>query len=210
MARNSGVELSGKVSSASVVVVDANFLVFALRPGASDVTAKRIDYFLATLEANKGKLLVPTPSLAEYFVRADMASRTLHEKMERRRFYEVVPFDIVAAMELSLIERGALNSQDKRDGVEDAWQKVKIDRQIVAIAKSRRADRIISNDAGLRTHARRVFISTLSVEELDLPPEDAQRSLLPEGEDQSRTPPSKARAKLPGPAAEVETPPPTP
>lgn len=48
----------------------------------------------------------------------------------------------------------AKTSGDKRDGIEAPWQKVKYDRQIVAVAKTERAAVIYSTDKHIHEHAK--------------------------------------------------------
>jgi predicted nucleic acid-binding protein len=65
----------------------------------------------------------------------------------------VVPFDTRAAIELAVMTRNAIDQGDKRGGVDAPWNKVKFDRQIVAIAKVAGATTIYSDDLQLRTFA---------------------------------------------------------
>ncbi len=88
-------------------------------------------------------------------------------------YYHADPFvaDGVAVM------RGKDNGAGKKDGVQAQWQKIKIDRQIVAIAKSRGAQLIVSSDDGVRSNALRVGIQALTLQELELP-ESAKQGKL--------------------------------
>lgn len=60
----------------------------------------------------------------------------------------------------------------------DVWNKIKYDRQIVAIAKVNQATAIYTDDAGLRNTARRIGIAVVGVADMLLPPAKAQIELL--------------------------------
>jgi hypothetical protein len=77
----------------------------------------------------------------------------------------------MAAIELAAVEVLARRSGSKRfpGTSEFPWQKVKFDRQIVAIAKINGAHTIYSDDGGIRTFAEDVGIKVVSCWELDLP-----------------------------------------
>ena len=59
-------------------------------------------------------------------------------------------FDTLAAIECALLEETArANGGHKSGSSPEPWQKVKIDRQIVSIAKLVKATAVYSNDAGV-------------------------------------------------------------
>lgn len=152
-----------------IIAVDCNFLVASQSDKTSDDNAARIQNFFSLIEKRKSKLVIPMPAVAEYLVGADIAGNAWVNALARKSSIILAPFDLAAAHECALLDRGAFNSGDKRDGVKDPWQKVKIDRQIVAIARSVGAKLIISNDKGVRANAARAFISAKSIEDLELP-----------------------------------------
>ena len=84
-------------------------------------------------------------------------------------------------------KKGRNNGSGKKDGVEAQWQKIKIDRQIVAIAKARGALLIVSRDDGVRSNAMRVGIQALTVQELELPESARQGKLELVAESRSPT-----------------------
>ena len=89
----------------------------------------------------------------------------------------MAPFDRMAAFECALIDRAALGAGDKRDGRLDSWQKIKIDRQIVAIGKALGVGLVVAEDAGVRSTALRLGMQARTLDELDLPPAGAQANL---------------------------------
>jgi len=69
------------------------------------------------------------------------------------------------------------NRGDKRGGTEGTWAKVKFDRQIIAIAKVHRVSAIYSDDKDVKAWAEQHGIRVVRLEDIELPPELAQRSL---------------------------------
>jgi hypothetical protein len=66
--------------------------------------------------------------------------------------------------------RKALLAGDKRSGSDAPWQKVKFDRQIIAIARVQAATRLYADDRDLVTFARRLGMDVFSTWDLPAPP----------------------------------------
>lgn len=160
------------------VLVDANFLIANVDPKLESDDKARISHFLFQAEKAKTRIIVPMPAVAEYLVGADIAALETFNKLERKAFIFVAPFDRAAAFECAQLDRAALGGGDKRDGADTPWQKIKIDRQIVAIGKVHGATLVISADSGVRSNALRVGMFAKTIQELELP-ESALQGNLP-------------------------------
>jgi hypothetical protein len=160
------------------IAIDANFLVAWGHAKTSSDDAARIASFLAQVDKEKVTLIVPMPAFAEYLVRADAGTLLAMQAFEKKAFVRLAPFDRAAAFECAKLDRAALNAGDKKDGVKDSWQKVKIDRQIIAIADANGAKLIISGDSSLRAHAARSGIQAMQIKDIPLP-EAAKQRVLP-------------------------------
>ena len=110
-------------------------------------------------------------------VRSGAAAVQIVEKIKEFSIFEILPFDELAAIEVALMTKRALDSGDKKEGSDETWNKVKYDRQIAAIARVRQASAIFTDDAGLRNIASRVGIAVHGLADLPLPPEKAQGEL---------------------------------
>ena len=121
--------------------------------------------------------VIPTPALAEFLVRADEAGAEYLRIMESRRVIREAHFGKRTAVELAAMAREALDQGDKRGGSDSPYQKVKFDRQIVAIARVEGEQKIYSNDSSLKGFAESVGLKVVHVAELDLPPEYPQQEL---------------------------------
>lgn len=162
---------------AKCILVDANFLVACIDPGTAEDDKARIEYLFLLAEKAKSRIIIPMPAAAEYLVGADTAGIESFNRLERKATVFVAPFDRASAFECALLDRAAIGGGNKRDGDSAPWQKVKVDRQIVAIGKACGATLVISRDVGVRANALRVGMAAKSIEELELP-ESAKQAKL--------------------------------
>jgi rRNA-processing protein FCF1 len=169
--------LSIALSFPNVILVDANFLIAHANPKTTFEDRAKIDYFLESAEKAKAKIIIPMPAIAEYLVGADEAALDTLNALEKKAYILCAPFDRAAAYECALLDRGALGAGDKKDGKIEPWQKIKIDRQIVAIAKANSAKLIITLDTGVQSNAKRVGIPAIDIKSLELPEKAKQRTL---------------------------------
>jgi hypothetical protein len=159
------------------LLIDANFLVAYVHPETSDDDKARIAHLFSLAEKSKSRIIIPMPAAAEYLVGADMAAVESFNRLERKSFVFVAPFDRASAFECALLDRAAIGGGDKKDGSISPWQKVKIDRQIVAIGKANGATLLISGDEGVRNNALRVGMAAKKIQDLELP-ESAKQAKL--------------------------------
>ena len=166
-------------SAPARVLIDANFLVALLNPKEDDEEGMRARYLVKRVAQRKGTLIVPTPVIAEYLVRADEAGISSLNTFERQAHIAMAVFDRAAAFECAMLDRAAILAPqgDKRDGSNEPWQKIKVDRQVVAIGKVHGAVLVVSQDKGVRTAALRSGMQACTIEQLPLDPNDAQKAL---------------------------------
>lgn len=150
-----------------MVILDATMLMLLIRPESGcpidsstgapiNHVSERIAYFVGQQEKIKTRIGLPTPALSEVLVRAGDSLVPVIEKIKEFAVFEILPFDELAAIEVALMTKNALDSGDKKAGSVEIWNKIKYDRQIVAIARVRQASAIYTDDAGLRNTAARV------------------------------------------------------
>ena len=163
--------------SSNYILLDCNFLVAWTSKKTSKDDRLKMDHLLDSAGKNKQKLVIPTPVIAEYLVKADAAGLEWLDTLEKKASIIVVPFDRIAAFECAQIDRAALGAGDKKDGVDASWQKIKIDRQIVAIGKAVGCKTLITSDLDLKKAALRSGISVLSIQDLEFPHSAMQGNL---------------------------------
>lgn len=162
-----------------ICTLDANALISWVHPRTDSVTIARLEHLFERISKTKGKLIVPTPSLAEAFVHTQDETAAWVELMARKSAFVIAPFDSKAAIECALINRLALGQGHKKVGALDTerWQKIKVDRQIAAIAKVHQSDVLVTDDANLKAVCKHVGINTCLVGELDVPASALQQKL---------------------------------
>lgn len=157
------------------VVFDAGILIKLLDPRTSEAERDKLSYLVSTLQKNKVKIIIPTPALSEFYVKADPS---VLDAFQGKSAFLITPFDEKSAIECALSVREAKQSGNKKGAQKDIpWAKVKFDHQIVAIAKAHRAEKIYSEDRGLRAFADAQGIEALAIADLPDNPASAQRKL---------------------------------
>lgn len=182
-----------------VIVVDANFIVAYCSSKTPADDRARINYFIERAEKAKSKIIFPMVCIAEFLVGAELAGIEFLKTLEKKSCVVMADFNMTAAYELSLIDRAAMGAGDKKDESEEAWQKIKIDRQLVATGKSLGAKLIISNDKGVRNNALRVGMDAMRIQELELSEIDKQMSLVEPIKTLPKAKPVQLKVVRPGP-----------
>lgn len=164
-----------------ICTLDANAVITWSNPKADKLLLAALDCLLEEVGRAKGVILLPTPVLAELLVSTEGATANWLAALQKKSSIRIAPFDLRAAMECAFIDRLASASGGKRAGTKknEAYQKIKVDRQIAAIAKSNHSDLVITNDGGLATICQFIGIPSKTIEALDVPNATRQTSLLP-------------------------------
>ncbi|MCA3299260.1 MAG: hypothetical protein ING28_14200 [Roseomonas sp.] len=144
---------------------------------------KRAVYLLACIQKEKGKIIVPTPAVAEILTVIGPEAQAYFDIIAQNRLFDVAAFDPKAAIELAILNRDVFSTTDRKNNLEP-YQKIKIDRQILAILKSRGVSEIYTDDVGLSNRARLCGITPIGIAELRLPPDEQQMKLEFEGHEE--------------------------
>jgi hypothetical protein len=194
-----------------MVSIDSNFLSLLLYPGAKapddpvsgksiERLADRMENLITELDDSDERIIVPTPVLAEFLILAGKDGPEYLNKIATTKTFLLKPFDEKAAIELAAREIADRVKGDKRGGVKGDWQKIKIDRQIVAIAKVNSAHTIFADDRGVRAFAKKLDMKVVGSWELYLPPSDTPLfdgvPQLANGEDVTKPPESENKPLL--------------
>ena len=183
-----------------MVVFDTSILALAFDENANPPTdpatdelltefPARIDYLIKGLSKAKTRVLIPTPVMAEYLVRAGVDRDKRLAELTSSRVFVIAPFDIRAAVECAGIE-DIDHARIRAVSESGSKAKVKFDRQIIATAIARSATVIYTGDIGLASRAKRNNIEVVMTWELPLPPVDPQLTLEygADGEDGGQRP----------------------
>lgn len=170
-----------------MVVFDATMLMLLIRPESGrpidsstgqpvDHVSERIAHFVEQRDKSKTRIGLPTPALSEVLVRSGASAVKIIEKIKEFSVFEILPFDELSAIELAIMTKNAIDAGDKKSGSTEIWNKVKYDRQIIAIARVRQATALYTDDARLRNLALALDMPVSGIADLKLPPETAQGS----------------------------------
>lgn len=167
-------------------LVDANFLIYLIDKRNSEdeldqVRMAKLQGVLELVSSSGGGLVIPTPALSEYLINAKEAGELILAKLLANKFVHVASFDHVAATECALIHRRAReDGGHKRAPLSQTadWQKIKVDWQILAIAKVHKC-RVITADTDIIKMAPTAGVQLTRIDDLQIP-ESARQRLLPQ------------------------------
>ena len=171
-----------------MVLFDCDFLCFLCHdnPGVvlSPTTRKpvekapeKIKNLLNHLEAKRKKIIIPTPALSEFLCITANNAHEILDVLTNTYGFELAAFDTMAAVEAAIATSSAVAKGAKKGGSKSTWAKVKFDRQIIAIAKTRGVSTIYSNDDDVRRYAKKDGMEVIPLWSLPEPPPD--QPLLP-------------------------------
>ena len=169
------------------IAIDATTLSILLNPKAKvpldpatnlpvDLARDRLLGFISKAEKARRKLIIPTPATAELLTAIGPTSADYIRIINRKAVFEVRSFDEVAAVELAFLNRDVFGALDQKNGLEP-WQKMKFDRQIIAIAKVADCEHILTEDDGLANRARLCDIEPLKIIDMEIPDSSKQGAL---------------------------------
>jgi predicted nucleic acid-binding protein len=159
-----------------MVAFDTSIFCLALHPDARprssvDRAKERVQYLLQTLMEQDERIVIPTPALAEFLILAASDAPAYISRIRENSVFRIMPFDERAAIELADVELTARAKGNKRGSATGSeWQKVKFDRQIVAVAKANGATRIYSDDSDIASHGSDSGVVVLALKDLPTPP----------------------------------------
>lgn len=128
-----------------------------LREGAAAVSVdrarERVDGLVKELAQTGEQILIPTPALAEVLATPGCDIDEVLGTLRASVYIRIADFDLRAAVELAIRLRNAAAKGDIREGLTITKNAMKFDRQIVAIALTRGARVLYSDDVAVRKFA---------------------------------------------------------
>jgi len=162
-----------------VVAFDNNVLCLLLHPEADipndpatnkpiERAQERMELLMAHLARQDARVVIPSPVLSEFLT---YASTEYLDEISTNKNFSVGSFDQRAAIEAAVALRRAMKSgHGKKLGLIGNWQKIKVDRQIVAIAKVERVQILYTTDRDILALAADSGLEAVHVADLPLPP----------------------------------------
>ena len=124
-----------------------------------DLAKERVEFLVASIQKQRQKIVVPTPVVAEILTLLGPTSAKYLQIINKSVVFEVRPFDEIAAIELSFLNRDVFATQDTKNKLEP-YQKIKIDRQILAVCRVAKCNVLYTDDKGLINRAAMCDIQT--------------------------------------------------
>lgn len=160
---------------ASVGPEIANVLVDLFNPRIKGDRRAKLDGLVA--QHAKTKIIIPTPSLTEYLVRAGKARDEVLAKLTSSKRFLIEPFDQRAATECALL---LAEFWDAATRSKVSRTKFKFDWQIVSIALSRNATTIYTDDDDDDIHriVKTLPLRAIKIDQLPIP-DSARQTKIP-------------------------------
>jgi predicted nucleic acid-binding protein len=153
-----------------MILIDANILITLSIAKEDDEDFERLAGLVQDLVAAKTIIGVPAPAWAEYLCGAGMATSGVIEVLKKRSAIRILPFDEVAATELAVIDQMTRSRGGKKGKSKAPWQKIKVDRQILAIARVLNVTAIYTEDENLIAEATRLGVTVYRMVDIHLKP----------------------------------------
>ena len=144
-----------------MIIFDANILITLSTAEETDEAYERLAGLVQDVVASKTVIGVPAPAWAEFLCGTDVATAGIVNATKKRSFIRVLAYDEVSAFETALIHRGAMATGKKRGASKASWQQVKVDRQILAIARQHGVKTIYTDDDDMIAEAARLGIDAI-------------------------------------------------
>ncbi len=171
-----------------IVAFDNTILTLIFNPDAKpcidpntqqpvDHIKQKVDSLIDRHSSAGDTILLPTPALSETYSCVDDPYK-LAQAISEYHCFRPAAFNNTAALELAKVIQSALQSGSKRSGSDEPYQKIKFDRQIVAIAKVHNAEILYTDDGTQTSFAENMGMTVVHSWELEMSDKHAQASML--------------------------------
>lgn len=161
----------------SILLNPAGRIPIDAETGQPVVMAKRrAEHLIEILGKARQKIIIPTPAVAELLTAIGPNAQQYLDIIARSRLFEVASFDLRCAIELASLNREIFAISDPKNS-DETYQKIKIDRQILAIFRVYGVEYIYTDDVGMAKRARLCNLVPISTANLELPVEDRQTNI---------------------------------
>lgn len=163
-------------SALSILLFKSSRIPFDFRTKTPISNAReRMNHLVRELSQKGDKILIPDPALSEFLITAVLAGASIQDYLkiiQDAQHFVTKPFAVRAAVEVAERVAAAIKAKDKREGEKsEPWEKLKYDRQIVAISIVEGASAIYSTDKDIHNQGLRWGISVISPADLPIPNE---------------------------------------
>jgi predicted nucleic acid-binding protein len=133
-----------------------------------DHAKARAEYVVQIIQKSRRKIILPAPACAELLTAIGPDAQQYINIVGRSRVFEIGNFDARCAAELALLNRDTFKHHDDKNDAQP-YQKLKVDRQIIAICKVYGVTEIYTDDKGLANRARMCGITPIAIADIPIP-----------------------------------------
>lgn len=168
-----------------------------------DRVQERIDHLVQTMSQRHDKIVIPAPVLAEFLLLGADRRNEYLTIIRRKAVFEIAGFDDPEAVELVEYTLRLSPTKKMKARSPETWAKLNYDRQILAIALTRRVEALYTMDNAVHKLAKQLGIKPCGLMDLPVPPPVQMH--LEEGNNEKDQETAHAEAIPPPEATETDT-----
>lgn len=160
-----------------MVILDTNALVLYFGRRLNSEDNLRMQGLFQILRAKKESIGIPAQVWAEFLDQAGERELNATQSIFKTTAFRLLPYDLKAVMETVEVVKAGRSARKSSKGEKRPRQSVKVDWQIIAIAKANGARFLITNDVDMLAEAERSGVSCAKICDLPIPDHLRQHDL---------------------------------
>lgn len=160
-----------------MVIWDTNILARYFGGKLDKDDQVRMDGLVALMRSKREPIGIPAQVWAEFLDAASEDEMLESQSLMKTNAFRFLPYDMRAAVETVDVSRAGRAARKAMKGKVRERQAVKVDWQIIAIAKVHSARLLLTNDSDMQTEAMRSGIACCSIADLEIPDALRQRAI---------------------------------
>lgn len=160
-----------------MVIWDTNILALYFGGRLDGDDRLRMDGMVSELSRKREPIGIPAQVWAEFLHAASLNALNQSDAILKSSAFRFLPYDMRATVENAEIARTGMAARKSQKGKIRERQAVKVDWQILAIAKVHNARILLTNDVDMAKEAARLGIKCQCISDLPIPEELRQHNL---------------------------------
>lgn len=152
-----------------MVIWDTNILARYFGGRLNKDEQLRMDGLVAVMRSKREPIGIPAQVWAEFLDAASEDEMSASQALMKTSAFRFLQYDMRAAVETVDVARAGRVARKAMKGKLRDRQAVKVDWQIIAVAKVHRARLLLTNDGDMQTEASRSGIACCSIDDLEIP-----------------------------------------
>lgn len=160
-----------------MVIWDTNVLALYFAKRLSGDDALRMDGHVAELKRKREPVGIPAQVLAEFLEGAKPEEVAMSFNLLKTTAFKVLPYDMRSAVETVEVAKSGHTARKAQKGQKRERQAVKVDWQIIAVAKANNARLLVTNDTDMLNEANRCGLACMTIADFTIPDELRQHPM---------------------------------